>query len=193
MLLKEYIAHGINNKHLAVLSDNSLSGAGSDRRIARRRLGVVLGSGLASLLGHGLETFLAVLLFLLLLHVTSLLAVYGLGHTLVVFLGLRGRRSSIDVKTRNVTAPGSVAGKSNVAADEFSLALPARVQDDVVHATTDEQKQAEHDCTQTRAVAVVVVVGTFPQREAIGEEMVVTVSGRAAQDVGNQRQASLTF
>lgn len=57
--------------------------------------------------------------------------------------------------------------------------------------TTANKEQTKHDGAQAGSVAVVVVVGALPEREAVGEEVVVAVSRRSLEDVGNERQASL--
>jgi hypothetical protein len=62
-----------------------------------------------------------------------------------------------------------------------------------VNTTSDNKEQANHDGTQAGSVAVVVVVGALPQREAIGEEMIISVALGSAQDVGDQRQTGLSL
>lgn len=62
-----------------------------------------------------------------------------------------------------------------------------------MNAATNKEEQPEQDCTQSRAVAVVVVISALPQRESIGKEMVVAVASRASENVGDQRQTSLAL
>lgn len=60
-----------------------------------------------------------------------------------------------------------------------------------MHNSASHEKRAKHGSSQTGPVSVVIVVSALPERESIGEEVVITVSTRAAQDVGDERQARL--
>ncbi|KAH8716190.1 hypothetical protein HC256_004969 [Beauveria bassiana] len=189
LLLEEHMAHGVDNEHLAILSNDSLLDArGRHRSIARRRLrGGALGR---LLLGRA-----AVLLARLLIHHATLLAVARLRHGRVLLLGGRvgrGRcRSGLRVEAGNVAAPGRVARKLDVATHKLLLPLPVHVEDQVVHRAAGKHEQADNDGAQAGPVAVVVVVGALPQREPVGQEVVVAVARRALEDAHNQRQARL--
>lgn len=54
-------------------------------------------------------------------------------------------------------------------------------------------EDAEHDGAEARAVPRVVVVGALPQREAVGQEVVVAVPRRPAQDVCDEGEAGLAL
>ncbi len=189
LLLEKDVSLGVDDQDLAILGNDPLPNA--SRRhggVARRVLGSI--AALASLLGGGAAVLLALHLF----HHASLLSVHGHGRAgLVVFrLGHRsGRWFDIDARDTHVATLGGIAGKLDVALDKLALALPAHVQHHVVNCTAADEEQAKHDSAEAGAVAVVVVVGALPQREAIGEKVVVAVARGSLKDVGNQRQASL--
>lgn len=190
--LKVHVAEGVDNEDLAILSNNSLSSTG--RTTSRSRgssSGRSLRLGTARLL-NGLST---ISLGKLLLH-TALSSVLGHGGSFLLVAGGRGsgfgdRSRSIDAGDVETIAPGCLPGKLDVALNKLGLALPAHVEGEVVEATADNDKQADNDRAQAGTVSVVVVIGALPEREAIGEEMVVSVALGATKDVGDEGETGL--
>jgi hypothetical protein len=62
-----------------------------------------------------------------------------------------------------------------------------------VNCATNEEEHTDNDGTKAGTVAVVVVVGALPEREAIGKVMVVALTTLTTQNVGNQGQTSLAL
>lgn len=192
--LEVNVTKRVNNQDLAVLSNNTLastSGANSGSRSGISRLSRALGA--ADLL-DGLST---VALLGLLVHATLSSVLGQRGSFFLLALGRsgsRGRsRSSFDTGDVKTATPSSFTGKLDVALDKLGLTLPAHVEGKVVNTATNDEEQTNHNRAQAGSVAVVVVIGALPEREAIGEEMVVTVAFGATEDVGNEGQTSLSL
>jgi hypothetical protein len=62
-----------------------------------------------------------------------------------------------------------------------------------VNTTTYNEEKTNDDCAQAGAVSVVVVVGALPEREAIGQEMVISVALGATKDVSDEGETSLSL
>lgn len=190
--LEEDVAQGVDDENFSILRNDPLPRTGGGRTargFGRDTLGLA-----ARLLGATAAVFL---LGLLLLH-APLLPVHRHGRALVVGVGRGrrrgcGRRCSAHTGDAHVVAPRRVPRELDVALDKLLLPLPAHIQDEVVDGAAAENEQAQHDGAQAGPVAVVVVVGALPEREAVGEEVVVPLAGRAAQDVGDEGQAGLAL
>ena len=86
-----------------------------------------------------------------------------------------------------------MAGELDVALDEFALPLPAQEQDEVVRSTAAKEKDADEHGAQARPIPAVVVLGAFPGRKPIAQEVVVAVAAGSAQDVDDDGQARLSL
>lgn len=186
LFLKIDITQGVDNKDLAILSNNPLAlSRGTLGRIAGLRLALCL----AALPARGAALFA---LLLRLLH-ASLLPVHGLRRAILV-RSRRGcrRRRGWHLGSRDARAtPCRLTGELDVALHKLGLTLPAHVEDDVVHAATAQQEHTNHDCSEARSVPVVVVIRALPQGEAIPQKVIIAIPLRPLQDVHNQRQARL--
>ena len=183
LLLEIDVTKGVNDKNLAILGDDpALLSSRSSRRIARRRRAL----NFAGLLGGA--TTLA--LVLLVTH-APFPTVHGLRRALVLVL----TRSRLALGSRNVqvSSPSSFAGVLDITLDELLLALPAHVEYEVMDSSTADEEDADQDAAQARAVAVIVVIRALPQREAVGEVVIVALTSLATQDVGNEGETCLTL
>ena len=210
-LLEVNVAERVDNQDLAILSHHALLSTGrAYRRLCRggsratttgpARIGTetaARGTAAAGTLADRIT------LGITLLH-TALLAVHGHVVLLRLVVGRARVGSSstttqrristyitAEVNAAQLAAPGRVARVPDVTLDKLALPLPAHVQGNVVCAAADKDKKAEQDGAEARPVAVVVVLGTLPDGEAVGEEMVVAVALGSAQDVGHDAQAGL--
>lgn len=182
--LKVNVAQRVNHKNLAILSNNPLA-------LSRRTLGGIARLGLALRLAALLARRTSFLTLLLRLLHTSLPPVYRLRRALLV-LGRRRRRRERHLGSWDAGAtPSRLAGELDVALDKLDLALPAHVEDDVVHTTTTQQENANHDSPKTRSIPIVIVISPLPQREPIPQKVVIAVPLWAPQNIRNQRQSRL--
>lgn len=192
--LEVNITKGVNNKDLAILSNNSL--ASTSRSSSRGRSSSSRGS--LSSTARLLSRTSSIALGRLLLH-TALSSVLGQRGSLFLVASGRGRcsrgwsGSCVDARDVKTTTPGGVAGELDVALDKLLLSLPAHVQSEVVKTTTYNEEKANDNRAQAGAVSVVVVIGALPEREAIGEEVVVSVALGATEDVGDEGETSLSL
>lgn len=186
------ITERVDDENLAVLCDDPLACARWSRggNSSFLRINLRGPDHLAGLLHGGLALLASGLLFV---H-SSFSAVPGHRGGLLLLLGgrgWRGRGGSFDIGNTKTSAPSSVSCKLDVAINKLLLALPAHVQDQVVHASADDEEQASQDRSQARAVPVVVVISALPQGEAVGEEVIISHATGPAENVGNETEARL--
>jgi hypothetical protein len=169
LLFEVDVTKGVNDKDLAVLGDDSALLPGrSSRRIARRRRALCF----ASLLGGA-----ATLTLVLLVAHAPFPAVHGLRRALV--LVLTRSRLALGGGDVQVSSPSGVAGVLDITLDKLLLALPAHVENEVVDSSTADEEDADQYAAQARAVAVIVVIRALPQRESVGEVVIIALTSLA--------------
>lgn len=187
LFFKVDVTDRVNNENLAILGHDPLTG-GSWR--SGRVAGNAGALGLAGLLASNAS----ILLLGLSLLEASLLPVHGLRRAILFIIFLdSGDRSRLKNRDDKTLAPGGLACILDVAAHKLLLAFPAHVKDEVVDRAASHEEDAKDGSAQAGAVAVVVVVGALPEREAVVEEMIVAVALGALEDVDDEGEAGLAL
>jgi hypothetical protein len=191
-LLKVDIADAIDDENLAVLSDCAL--LCTNRTAGNLSLDRRADSGVLCLLGNSSSGWLRLLGSTLAITLGSTLLLSVPVHSLRFFLGCGFRdRSRCGVDTGDASdliTPSDTTGLTNVALDKVAVLHPVHVEGNVVDTTAEEDEEADHDRTETRAKSLVVVASTTPFGEAVTEEVVVALALRATKDVGHYAETS---
>lgn len=78
---------------------------------------------------------------------------------------------------------------ADVALDKLSATSPAHEQGKVMHASSKDNQEAKQDGAETGTESLVVVAAASPCREAIAQEVVVSLAFGALEDVGHDGEA----
>jgi hypothetical protein len=191
LLLQEDIADGIDDQNLAVLCNNALLSA----LRARNDFGLDrCADATGACLLHSLDLLV---LDALLLH-GALLATVPWDKLFIVrgVFGLsrlsrssnRGSVGTGDALDGSFVTPGGLARMADVSLDKLSAALMCHEKGKVVHSTAHDDQHAKENRAEAWAEAGVVVARAPPCGEAIAQEMVVSLTLGALEDVGNDGQ-----
>lgn len=178
-LLEIHVPNSVNNEDLPILSNNALLRA---RNTSRR-----VGGGHLSL--RRLNLLLRLLLLRVLLLHASLPTVHRL-HSLGITIRRRRRLGPrIHTGDSQSLSPRRASRKLDIPPDKLLLSLPAQVQGEVMSRAADEDEQASKHGAEAGAESRVVVTGALPDREAVGEEMVVARALRALEEFLDEAEA----
>jgi hypothetical protein len=186
-LFKVDIANTIDNEDLAVLCNSALLCA--NRTASKLGLDRSADSRVLCLFGKSSSGGLWLLCITLAVTLSSALFLSVPVHGLRFFFGRGlgdGSRCGVNAgDASDLVTPSDTAGLTNVALDKVAVLHPVHVEGNVVDTTAEEDKETDHDGTETRTESLVVVTSTTPFRKAVAEEVIVALALRATEDVGD--------